>query len=360
MAFRMRGPRLVLEARGRGHVRRRIRGQPAGRGRGGAEHAEASPLAEASALGWCAQAGEDPAACPAPQRGVQGRRRGGARGARPGRGLAGGGLRLVPHGRREGLLHHEPEPAHPAVLRLVLGARHALSARGPHQDQAPRPRGRDQPLGAARAQLHQRRQRVLHGLLPRGLLHQRVPLVARPVAGDRLRSRLRVGELLHGLLLRLSGRILRILAVDVHAAERGADLQHVLVQGRPVRRPEPLPERHDLRLGPGTRKQGHGPRDPPPRAHLVRDRRELHPELHGRHHRRHARRIHRPRCLRHRLGHGREERAPLLVGQELLGRVLGRDGLRPRRLRLAAARDRLHLGRGRDLHRRRQPGYPLP
>jgi hypothetical protein len=70
------------------------------------------------------------------------------------------GVHLGRQGRRE-LSHHEPQPAHPPVLRLMLGARFGIRARRSDQDRAQRAGHRRQPRRAAHPQLRRR------GLVPR-------------------------------------------------------------------------------------------------------------------------------------------------------------------------------------------------
>mmetsp|Transcript_111814 Transcript_111814/g.281385 ORF Transcript_111814/g.281385 Transcript_111814/m.281385 type:complete len:244 (-) Transcript_111814:621-1352(-) len=228
-----------------------------------------------------------PVGPPAPQRAAEPRGRGGV-----GRGLARQplgvapcaldlgadalGLLVVQQGRRE-LLHDVEEPAHPSVLRLLLGPRRGVCARGPGED---RPQGsgrRHQPLCAALAELRGCRQ------LPRW--HGRRPL---PVASRDLeagpRHQLRDQSALPGLLPRVQGGLLPVCGHHLQGHECGSHLRQFLPGGRSLLGLGLVPERVHLRLRLHQRRRRHDEGDLPPRPHLLWYRRDAAAQLRERDH----------------------------------------------------------------------------
>mmetsp|Transcript_12811 Transcript_12811/g.38154 ORF Transcript_12811/g.38154 Transcript_12811/m.38154 type:complete len:333 (-) Transcript_12811:13-1011(-) len=265
-----------------------------------------------------------------------------------------GPARRVHLGRRQRhvLSHDVAQPAHPAVLRLLLGPRLRLGPGGPRQDRARREGRRHQPLGAAHPQLQRRR------LVPRRLRGRPLPVAQAPL-GEGRGHLLRVEQPLHGLLVRDAHGPLRRRRLDLHAHQRGQDLLHLPLLGRHVLGDRPLPDDPDRRLRLHPRRGRHAEGDLRARPHRLRHRRAAHPRLHvGRLQVHQAHRVRGPRHLRGRLGQGRGRRL-LLDRAQLVGRVLGRDGLHPRGLRLAQGRGPVRLGLRLQLHGARE-GQPGP
>jgi hypothetical protein len=140
-------------------------------------------------------------------------------------------LFLVQQERCE-LLHHQPQPAHPPVLRLVLGPRLCLLGRRSHQDCA---QGRGPRYPVVRATHAVLRQCwVVLWRLDRGALSM----------DGAERAGVRIRQPLPRVLLGLQGRILRKFGIWVQRVKHSAHLWHIYLFGWCLRWPEQFSQCH--------------------------------------------------------------------------------------------------------------------
>mmetsp|Transcript_31323 Transcript_31323/g.62566 ORF Transcript_31323/g.62566 Transcript_31323/m.62566 type:complete len:257 (-) Transcript_31323:371-1141(-) len=235
------------------------------------------------------------------------------------------------------------EPAHPDLLRLVLGARHRVEPGGPHQDCAPQRGGQRTRRALERAGSPQLRANL-------GDVRGRQPDRSLCMDQEDQRRRQRPPVRLLPAVQR-PGRHLRLLC-GLLSASLGP-VHDVLHLRRPVQSHRQVPRGHGDGARHGEGRAGDDERDHGARAHRLRRQRGAPLELHGRCvHARHAAsfQLRRPRGGGGRVGRGRERRQ-VLGHAQLLGRVLGGNGVGSRGAwaRHAQTRVVVRLGR-RGLH----------
>mmetsp|Transcript_34679 Transcript_34679/g.87632 ORF Transcript_34679/g.87632 Transcript_34679/m.87632 type:complete len:218 (-) Transcript_34679:337-990(-) len=185
----------------------------------------------------------------------------------------GGGELRHPFGRRQELRDARQEPAHPTVLRELLGAVDDIGRVGQDQPDAGQRLPRDRPRrpGAGQLRHRQRDGGVQRGGAPRGLRvdeqeqDQRHHVPAVPGQGLKVRRPRRVRELrvAQGVLRRAQVRAVhgvRVRARLGRAGDDGGDLEEGAHQLRHVRDPR-LREVHGGHLPGLDQLHGAGPRD---------------------------------------------------------------------------------------------------